>query len=155
MNNRYKITYYPSALTRQHSYLSLHNFSNNTTKDFHYLSTLGEGTYGYVRLFAHEDEKIAVKSLKVKHSTNLDKKTVAQNKREIISEYHFLQRAHQYGECYSLQHFEEALPLSKRNVKRNSRLYNYTYRMTMPYIEGMNPGKFATTYITNPKDMAH
>ena len=59
---RYKLTYYPSTLTKQDSYLCVHDLMLDSYQEFRESAVLGAGNHGSVRLFSHGDNKIAVKT---------------------------------------------------------------------------------------------
>ena len=134
--------YYPASaiianptLRRNHSYIDLHDLTTKQHKKFTFSKQLGDGTYGYVRLFVNGDEKIAVKAPKdgreVRHLTQekLDKAiAVAKNELEM------LRKAYPDEPYYSLEHYDR--PEDDKDGLQ------YNYRMTIPFV----PGSKLSTY---------
>ena len=78
MKDRYQITYYarkkidPAKPKKTRSYLDISDRKTHEVKRFTFSRDLGEGSYGYVRLFENGDDKIAVKALKEVEKTDDD-----------------------------------------------------------------------------------
>lgn len=163
MKDRYQITYYARKKTdpvkpkKNRSYLDLTDRKTHEVKRFTFSKHLGEGSYGYVRLFTCGDEKIAVKALKDNEQKNADGKieeelhhmskaalTAWQN--DLENEMALLKESYPDDTYYSLRHYHE------REKDKNG--YIYDCRMTMPFIPGMKLSEFAKN-ITDPEKMAH
>lgn len=154
MNNRYKITYHarpnvnPAKPKRTTSFLNVTDTKTKQTKRFDFSKNLGEGTYGYVRLFVNGDHKIAVKALKEYNRGDLhhlSKEAAAEWQHEMENEYLLMREAYPDEPYFSLHHYRQT-ETGKGNI--------YDCRMTMPFITGMKLPDFAKQHIEDPREMA-
>lgn len=161
MNNRYKITYHarpsvnPAKPKRTISFLNVTDTKTKQTKRFDFSKNLGEGTYGYVRMFVNGEDKIAVKALKEfkeKDGTvcddlhHLSKEEAAEWQRDMDSEFTLMREAYPAEPYFSIHHYQER--------EKNKDGFIYDCRMTMPFISGMKLPDFANNQIKDPREMA-
>src|SRR3990167_6345243 len=160
MKDRYQITYYarkkidPAKPKKTRSYLDISDRKTHEVKRFTFSRDLGEGSYGYVRLFENGDDKIAVKALKEVEKTDDDlheelhhmsKAALTAWKNDLENEFTLLQKSYP-DDYYSLHHYQE------REKDKNG--YVYDCRMTMPVVPGIKLSDFAAKKITTPEQMA-
>lgn len=126
MMNRPTIDYYP-AVRRKKSFLLFSKPGSEKCK-FTPDKTLGEGTYGEVRLFTSGDKKMAVKQPKKEYQHHLDHDDVKEKRNEIQEEYGFMSKAYPHP-FNSLHHF--------KYQEDDGNGIRYHHRMTQPFIEGM------------------
>lgn len=159
MKNRYKFSYHtrekiiPGKPKKSKSYVDITDTLNRETKRFQFSKNLGEGTYGYVRLFVNGDDKIAVKALKedevkARHEEklrHLTKKEVAELQENMTSEMTYLQESYPDQGYYWLGHYAE------HEKDKNGFLYDC--RMIQPFISGKKLDEFASS-IDAPEELA-
>ncbi len=146
-NRRYTVTYYPRFLTKQASTLSIHDLMLDTYKSFHEEKVLGAGDHGYVRLFTHGHEKIAVKGLSEDGAKSVPVEDSDEIKKAANSELKFLRKANGNSQLCTLKHYIE--PANETHPTEH-----YSYRMTIPFIEGKSLDDFAVEHIKHPDELA-
>lgn len=151
MKSRYKITYETDGKRpkKKESKVNINDKVSGTTKSLSPVDKLGDGTYGIVRLFSHENKRthidVAVKQLQTEFTTNLSTEKKDEEKALIEKEFAFTKRAHPEDEFYSIHHFEQ---------KTGKDRWNYSFRMTMPFIPGKKPRSFAHKDLHTTHDIA-
>lgn len=161
MKNRYKITYHarpsvnPAKPKRTISFLNVTDTKTKRTKRFDFSKHLGEGTYGYVRLFVNGEDKIAVKALKEykeKDGTvredlhHLSKDAATEWQQEMENEFTLMREAYPDEPYFSIHHYREP--------EKNKDGFIYDCRITMPFISGIKLPDFAKNHIKDTREMA-
>src|SRR5690606_11037918 len=108
----------------------------------------GEGNHGYVRLFVHGNEKIAVKGFvhEGKRNIAVTDPQFHELKKDAINELKYLRKANGNSQLCTLKHIIEP---GKRNQADH-----YSFRLTVPYVEGDNLDDFASKFIHRVDDLA-
>lgn len=151
MRGRYQISYYPSTLTREPSYIDLTNLLTKETTSFHPKEKVGSGTYGYVRRFSDGTHNLAVKAPNVKFEYSNSEKEQEYRRLRVQAEYTLMCSANPNKTVCAL------IPvLGQNKVKRNGEIeYHYSYRI----VDEFNPGETLYKYLKgykfdNTKDFA-
>src|SRR3990167_510272 len=161
MQDRYKFSYHtrarllPVKPKKSTSYVDITDTKTKETKRFQFSKNLGEGTYGYVRLFVNGDDKIAVKALKEDEKSikegkeeklrHITKQEVGDLEESMTSEKALMSEAYPDQLYYWVGHY----PLPEKNNKG----FLYDCRMIQPFIEGQKLDDLAKE-IDDPEELA-
>ncbi len=161
MQNRYKFSYTtrskirPIKPKKSTSYVDITDTLTKETKRFQFSKNLGEGTYGYVRLFVNGDDKIAVKALKEDEKgieegreeklRHLTKKEVGELQENMTSEMTLMREAYPDDPHYWLGHYVEP--------EKDRKNFLYDCRMIQPFVAGLKLDDFAKS-IDDPEELA-
>lgn len=148
MKPRNIITYFPHTLEKQDSFLILHDPTDNKRKKFEPIGRLGKGHNGHVRLFAHQDETIAVKSPHSSYAlADLSWEDMNYDSQNIQKEFGFLRLI--YPD--EIKYFLHEIPKLPSNDKES---WHYDYRMIMPFIDGIGINQYVKRFVNTYQDMA-
>lgn len=161
MQDRHKFSYHtrakiiPVKPKKSTSYVDITDTKTKETKRFQFSKNLGEGTYGYVRLFVNGDDKIAVKALKEDEKSikegkeeklrHITKQEVSDLEQNMTSEKTLMSEAYPDQLYYWVGHY--TLP------EKNKNGFLYDCRMIQPFIEGKKLDDFAQS-MNDPEELA-
>lgn len=143
MNTRKSIKYV-STRERRDSFVEITDNETGEILKFEPEMQLGSGSYGLVRLFSHNGNKIAVKSPHKKSTQELNRKDVKEKHVDTNHEFALMQQAYPDESPFFLTQFE-----GKANIKE----YFHDYRMIIPFFTGAKLADYFSD-VAHTKDMA-
>lgn len=135
MDTRKSIKYI-STRERRNSLVEITDHETGEISKFKPEKELGSGTYGMVRLFKFNDQKIAVKSPHTKETKELNRRDVKEKHVDTDHEFELMREAYPEEFPFYLTHFE-----GKANIKE----YFHDYRMVIPFFTGTKLANFIET----------